>query len=271
MLQFSVDKTICRRCGECSTDCPTGIIVPDPAGYPSIAFESESLCMKCQHCLAICRDGAISILGKSPSDSLPIEKGSLPEYDKMDMLVRANRSVRHYRDADVDPKTIDQLMRTLANIPTGVNAMELTFTLVADRATMRKVQSETIAAMRSAASSNVLPERYAGMLALTDDELAPRLFRNAPHVLVVSAPASSPCPEEDVAEAIAYFRMLAACAGLGSVWWGMLRFIVSSLPAVAPLFGIPKDHIFSAALFGYPSVVYARTVQRDEGATVRRL
>jgi hypothetical protein len=227
--------------------------------------------MKCQHCLAICPDGAISILGKSPADSLPIARGGLPEYDKMDLLVRADRSVRRYRDADVDPGAIDRIMRTLANIPTGANAMELTFTLVADRATMRRVQGETIATIRGAASSKGFPERYAGMLALGDDELAKRLFRTAPHVLVVSAPATSPCPEEDVAEAIACFRLLAACAGLGTVWWGMLRWVVAGVPAVAPLFGIPEGHIFSAALFGYPSVTYARTVQRDESAVVRRL
>ena len=38
------------------------------------------------------------------------------------------------------------------------------------------------------------------------------------------------------------------------------------------MFGIPEDAThYYAMLFGIPSVKYARTVQRDDSATVKRL
>jgi hypothetical protein len=71
--------------------------------------------------------------------------------------------------------------------------------------------------------------------------------------------------------AIANFELLAASAGLGSVWWGFLRFFSSAVPEIKALLGIPEDDILSAALFGYPAIHFARTVQRDDAAVIRRI
>ena len=97
------------------------------------------------------------------------------------------------------------------------------------------------------------------------------LFRGAPHILVVSAPPDAPCASEDVTLALAYFDLLAQSAGLGTVWCGMLKMVLKTLPDLKALIGVPPGHAHYGMLFGIPAVHYARTVQRDDAAVVKRV
>jgi nitroreductase len=94
------------------------------------------------------------------------------------------------------------------------------------------------------------------------------IFRGAPHALIVSAPVDAPCPREDVALALAYFELLAYSAGLGTVWWGMLKMVLETLPELKSLFGLAPGEVYHGMLFGAPAVRYPRTVQRDDAARV---
>lgn len=94
------------------------------------------------------------------------------------------------------------------------------------------------------------------------------LFRGAPHLLVVSASTSASSPKEDIDLALAYFELLAQCAGLGTTWCGYLKFAVDAAPELRTPLGQEPQTPFYAMLFGHPNVRYARTVQRDAAATV---
>lgn len=271
MLQFWLDESRCTYCGECARDCISGIIEQHGENPPRVAAENEERCLRCQHCLAVCPSGAISILGKRPEGSLPILEGCFPSFEQLANLVRGRRSVRHYRQENVDPELLNRILSTLANVPTGANACGLTFTVIDDIEVMQRLQQKTISLIRSAAVDNAMPEPYQAMLEISDDSLRSMLFRSAPHVIVASAPPNIPCPAEDTALAIANFELLAQSAGLGSVWWGFMRMFVRFVPGIKLLFDIPEDHITSAALFGYPAIKFARTVQKDDAAVIRRI
>ena len=101
MLSFEVDLQSCTRCGECIADCPARIIVMEE-GVPTIAPDREATCYRCQHCLAICPTGAVSILGLKPSGSRPLA-GSYPDPDKLEALIRGRRSVRRYKQENLEP------------------------------------------------------------------------------------------------------------------------------------------------------------------------
>ena len=186
-------------------------------------------------------------------------------------FVRGRRSIRHYKSENVDPALIKSILRALANVPTGANACEMTFNVIDDIEIMHLFWTRAIAALKTLNESHGIPERYAHILELPDDEMTRVLFRGAPNALIVSAPPDAPCPNEDVALAIANFELLAQSAGLGSVWWGFLRLFLYLAPELKPILGIPEDHVFSACLFGYPTIKFARTVQRDDAAVVRRI
>ncbi len=271
MLNFKVDEDLCTRCGLCVQDCTNRIIEKEGNDFPRIPAEKENFCLRCQHCLAICPTGALSILGKFPADSIPIPPGAFPDFEVMNRFIRGRRSVRHYEHENVDRELIVKILASLSHAPTGANASELTFNVIEDGETLDRIGKKTVGLIKSATADSKMPKRYEPMLRLPEDVLFGMLFRGAPHVLVVTAPLSAPCANEDAAIAVAYFDLLAQSAGLGCVWWGFLRLFAHLVPEIRPLFGIPDDHAFSAALFGYPAIRFARTVQKDDAARIRRV
>jgi nitroreductase/Pyruvate/2-oxoacid:ferredoxin oxidoreductase delta subunit len=273
MLQFHVNDKLCKRCGLCAQDCIAEIIKQEGDALPRIDPALETDCLQCQHCLAICPSAAISILGKKPGDSLSLSAGNLPRLEQMERLVRGRRSVRHYRDENVDPALVSRLLATLANVPTGVNQRELTFTVIDDKAAMQRFREAIVASLAKAVGAGRIPDDsylHDAVTAYQRDK-TDIILRGAPHLLLVSAPPDAPCPNEDVALALAYFDLLAQSAGLGTVWCGLLKMTLEAAPELKPLLGLPANHAYYAMLFGPPAIRFARTVQRDEAAPIRKL
>jgi nitroreductase/ferredoxin len=273
-LDFRLDERLCTGCGLCVSDCVAGILAADAEGRPRVLPGRADGCLDCQHCLAICPGGAIAIHGREPDASRPLAQAALPGFGAMDLLVRGRRSVRQYRDENVDPALIDRLLASLDHAPTGVNCRRLTCTVIQDRAVLDRFRSrvmaaltEALAAGRLSASAGYLAERLKQWL----DQGQDVVFRGAPHLLLVSAPPDTPCPQQDVTLALAYFELLAQSAGLGTLWLGYLRRIFEALPDLKRLLGLPGDHVYYAMLFGYPAVRYARTVQREGVTRIRRV
>ena len=71
--------------------------------------------------------------------------------------------------------------------------------------------------------------------------------------------------------ALSYFELLVNSHGIGTVWNGIARAILTAvLPEFAVRLGIPEDHqIVCVMSFGKPAVKYHRTVQRP-GGVIRR-
>ena len=275
MLQFVVDGTRCTRCGQCVRDCVAKIITRSGSEIPSIRPEDESNCIKCQHCLAVCPEAAVSIFGLDPADSQPLKEDSFPALDKMLTLVRGRRSVRQYRDENVDQGLLSRLLEALGNAPTGVNRRALTFSVIDDRETMRRLRAKTYTMIAEAIASGQVPGHQSGFLqevaSAWGEKGEDTIFRGAPHLLVVSAGPDAVCPQEDVTLALAYFELMAQCAGLGTVWCGLAKWAMEAVPALKEAAGIPPDSSYYVMLFGLPAVRYPRAVQRDGSGRIRRI
>ncbi|MBU1247404.1 MAG: nitroreductase family protein, partial [Proteobacteria bacterium] len=155
MIQFKVDSERCNQCEECVRDCPRAIIEMKE-GLPTIAADKEEMCIGCQHCLTICKPGAISILGKNPDESTLL-KGNLPSPEQMETLIRGRRSTRRYKNKSVDPATISHLLEVTANAPTGVNNMGTLFTVVDDLAVMDKIRRDSYVSLEGHVDAGTLP------------------------------------------------------------------------------------------------------------------
>ena len=271
-LELTINDDLCTRCGLCTMDCPVRILEQHADDVPIIQPENEEKCMQCQHCLAVCPTGALSILGKKPEDSLPASPGQFPDVAGMERLIRGRRSVRRYQDQNVEPGLLQSLLKTVANAPTGANTRALTFNVIDDREVMQAFRMQALQALRDAMAAGRVPEQAGYLQAAVPayfDHDTDIILRGAPHVLLVSASPAALCPHEDVTLALAYFELLAQSAGLGTVWCGMLKMLLETLPGLKPLLGLPADDHYYAMLFGHPFFHYARTVQRDDAATIQ--
>jgi ferredoxin len=265
-LQFTIDRDLCIQCGACADDCPFHIIELTD-GFPALNPTREHHCIRCQHCLAVCPTGALSICGVRPEQSLPLPQ-SLPSPAQMTALIRGRRSVRRYLPEPLDSAVIDAMLHTVANAPTGKNIRQCLFTVIEDRETMDLFRRETLEGLRRAVADKRLGEglSYFRHVVTAWDQGKDIIFRNAPHLLMVSTAPTSTTPDADLLIAMSYFELLAASMGIGTLWNAMIRWALSTLDVdLYRRLGIPDDHVKGyALLFGRPAVQYHRTVQRDE-------
>jgi nitroreductase/NAD-dependent dihydropyrimidine dehydrogenase PreA subunit len=265
MLSFKINKQKCTSCGQCVSDCPAQIIAMEQGHFPFISPALEESCYRCQHCLAVCPTGAVSILGVKPENSLLITD-ILPGPDQMETLIKGRRSVRHYKDENLDPAQIQHLLEVAWHAPSGINTRKVRFTVVDDKDKLALLRNEIMAGLAKLVRDNALPEAwsyFADFVTLWEEKGIDTLFRGAPHLLIASAPKDTPTPVPDCLIALSYFELYAQSCGIGTVWDGLAKVAINDLlPETRQRLDIPDDHIIGYAMaFGKPAVSYTRTVQ----------
>lgn len=266
MINFKVNQETCIKCGLCVSDCPARIISMKD-GNPFITEENETLCYKCQHCLSVCPTASISILGYDPKASLSLT-GKLPDSAQMELLIKGRRAVRQYKAENLEPETMKQLLDVACYAPTGRNSRQVRFTVVDNRAKLLEIRDEMMAKLVKISHETGFPE---GMEFFTtyvkqwEDEGTDFIFRGAPHFIIVSAPKNIVTPVEDCLIALTTFELYAQTLGVGTVWDGLAKWLISELlPEFKTRLGIPEDHVIGYAMaFGKPAVMYSRTVQHE--------
>lgn len=264
MLNFTVDGLACTRCGQCAADCPPRIISLE-SGIPAIAPEQEASCYRCQHCLAICPTAAISILGVKPEHCTGLA-GNLPSPEALATLLKGRRSVRRYKEENLEPALLRQLLEVAWHAPTGVNSRQVRFTVVDDRLKLAEFRDNLLHGLAELSQKDALPagfERFADFPRVWRERRQDNLFRGAPHLLVTSAPQTVATPAQDCLIALAYFELYARINNIGTVWDGLAFLAITRLvPSARHWLGIPDDHVIGYCMaFGPPAVTYHRTVQ----------
>jgi nitroreductase/NAD-dependent dihydropyrimidine dehydrogenase PreA subunit len=265
MIDFVVNRQSCTRCGLCVTDCPARIIAMSAEDLPVISPEKEAVCYRCQHCLAICPTGAASILGLDPRASQPLV-GNTPEPAQLEALIKGRRSVRFYREENLPTELLQHLLEVAWHAPTGINSRQVLFTVVDDRQKLATLREEVMSGLARLVRANALPERlafFADFVRVWEEKGQDIIFRNAPHLVIATAPEQVASPQQDCLIALTYFELYAQACGVGTVWNGLAKWTINDLlPEYRDRLGIPADHVFGYAMaFGWPAHSYVRTVQ----------
>jgi Nitroreductase len=261
---FTVNALLCTKCGACVGDCVAGIIAMTDT-VPAIAPELRDGCIGCQHCLTVCPEGAVSILGLDPADSIPL-KGEYYDPARLELLIRGRRSVRQFSDEPVKTEVLDKLLEGMSYAPTGVNYRKRKVSVITNKDALAVFRDKTMFALKKAIEGNRIPEPVSWIADFADDWFSKGkdgVFRNAPHLITVSTPNDLPTGTADSLIALSYFDLLAQSYGVGTVWGGLIYAIIGILdPSLRRDLGIPDDYQPGyCMLFGNPSVHYARTAQ----------
>lgn len=264
-LNFKVDKEKCIHCGLCQKDCSPKIIEFDNENFPTIKSENESHCMKCQHCLAICPVGAISIFDKNPEDSAKCD--NYPQAEQVLNLIQSRRSFRDYRQENLDTERLEKLKDMLKYAPTGRNIHKLHFAIIDDIEVLNDFRELTYAKIKKVLASpcgNLISKKF-GRYAKAIENGNDLLFRGAPHMIVVSAPPEESCAEQDGVIALSYFELYAQSLGVGTVWCGLVQACLKAFPELCEYINIPKVYRpIYVMLFGPTDLKYTRTVQPND-------
>ena len=266
MINFKVDESKCIHCGLCSSDCPA-LIIDNQTEFPTIKEGKEDNCLKCQHCLAICPSGAISILGKEPENSIPVTN-EIPDSNEMEKLMKTRRSIRKFKPEALDKELIYQMISVASYAPTGHNDNAVRFSVVESRTEFDKLRNLVYDGIKKANEEMRIPKSMLflnNFQAMWEMKNIDVLFRDAPHLLITSAPKNCASPQLDCGIAMTYFDLLANSNGIGTLWDGFAKMVIEGvIPEVKKMIGIPEDHKIGAVLlFGKASVKYARSIQND--------
>ena len=266
MIDFNVNQETCIKCGQCVSDCPARIISMEDT-TPFITEEKEALCYKCQHCLSVCPTASISILGYDPKNSVPLT-GELPDSARMELLIKGRRAVRQYKQENLEPETMKQLLDVACYAPTGKNSGQVRFTVVNDRIKLIEIRDDIMAKLVKISHETGFPEGmefFSTYVQQWEEEGTDFVFRGAPHVIIVSAPRNIVTPVEDCLIALTTFELYAQTLGVGTVWDGLAKWVISELlPEFKIRLGIPEDHVIGYTMaFGKPAVTYSRTTQHE--------
>lgn len=268
---FVVDREKCIGCGNCVKVCAGGILSLNKSKKAEIANFKEfgwNGCWKCEHCLAVCPTGAISIFGHKPENSLPMVDCETAA-PIVDSLIANRHSCRRYKDKNVDPTIIYDLLNRLSNAPNGGNKQQVEFTLIDDKEQMKHLRKLAYSRMEELAKQGIYPkefgkESYEDMKRWEKTVRPDMLFCGAPHILIPHAPLGHGEPVQDAVIAGAYFELLCASRGLGAV---MLTFPLGALeqmPDIKAMLKIPDHHYVGMMIgFGYPEIKYTRGVQKE--------
>jgi nitroreductase/NAD-dependent dihydropyrimidine dehydrogenase PreA subunit len=264
-LAFSADPELCNRCGRCVTDCIAGILTLPDEGSVQLNSEKAGQCYQCQHCMAICPHGAISILGRDPRESLPLA-GNLPSAQSMEVLLRGRRSTRVYKPGNIPSEQIREMLDIADAAPTARNCRGGRWTVIDERSKLEVFRDKLLAGIEDAAARGTISgenARFAAFPRAWKEEHNDILFRGAPHCVVVSAPRNEAAPQVDCVIALSYFELLAHTRGVATLWDGLAyRAIVELVPEARQWLGIPEDHLIGYCMaFGLPKSPFQRTVQ----------
>jgi nitroreductase/NAD-dependent dihydropyrimidine dehydrogenase PreA subunit len=279
---FEVDKSKCIKCGRCRNVCSGVVIEYDTQGYPTLKpFERFGWrgCWRCQHCLAVCPTGAISIFHKRAADSLSLPPAEMGQY--MEQLVAGRRSCRRFLDKNVDPAILDHILDAMAAAPTGGNAQGVEYTVIDDKDRVHEIWQIAYSKMEMLAKNHVYTHSFSDFYykkmkqseqTMRKDDL---LFCGAPHLFIAHEKCSGKWAEDSKVNcniATAYFELLCNAHGLGTAIMSYPAEVLNELvPEARAMLNIPDNHYTKLMVgFGYPEIPYARGVQKDRSKKIHR-
>jgi nitroreductase/NAD-dependent dihydropyrimidine dehydrogenase PreA subunit len=270
MRLLRVDAAKCNKDGICVRECPSGIIrLEEDNGYPDIVPGGEVSCLVCGHCVAVCPTGALSH-ESIPIELSPIIKNKLAINEEQAVqFLRSRRSIRFYTDKPVEREKIQRLIEAARYAPTAGNMQLVEWLVLSDKSVINKLAGRTIAWIRQLLKDNPkaakLYPRYLSIVAAWESGLD-SVLRNAPVLVIASAPKKAVNGLVDVTLALCYLDLLAPTVGLGTCWAGLLQGAILSTPSLREVVGIPTDHSHHyPMMLGYPKVKrYTRLPERKQ-------
>ncbi|WP_298519698.1 nitroreductase family protein [uncultured Methanobrevibacter sp.] len=130
-MKLIIDEELCTACKQCMQVCIRDNIIVD-----DFAVETGSNCFECGHCMAICKQKAITLKsyeGKEDriQDYNPRE---LPVgYDDLLQFLKQRRSIRWFKNKKIDNETFDKLFEGAYYSPSAQNEQDVEFVVLDDR------------------------------------------------------------------------------------------------------------------------------------------
>ena len=280
----TVDDSTCTHCGECTRICPTEVLRLED-GRVQVHAESMFGCIACGHCMMVCPNDSVRVNGRgiSPSDLVPLA----PPEERADCkalaaLMQARRSVRSFKEEELTPELLQQIVAVAASGPMGIPPWDVGCVVIRGRDQVQALAGDIVtgytgflkifkpwllAFMRLFMKRSTYDQMSSFIVPLAKAYVEGRrqgrdlLFYNAPAVLLFH---HSPYVDASEAMIACTYAMLAAeSRGLGTTMIGAAAPIIMRNRSLCQRLGIPDGNKPAIALIvGHPAVRFRRGVVR---------
>ncbi len=287
MSEITIDKNLCSSCGSCVAICTADNF--EQAGDATPTIKEEIRCNRCGHCIALCPKDAIHIQGVDMNRIKLITSGKISE-DEMADFIASRRSIRHFKEKEVNKKTIEKLLESASMAATAKNGQDRSFVVIAGQDKVNHLEQvilkhiEKVAPGLKLLFSFLLFPPFASLFlkpqqkkllqsllgnietfknSKPDDHL---IFNNAPAVVAAYAKKDRGMNRDvfgaiHCASALEYLMMQAHAMGLGTCWIGFAMLFPKVLNKEL---SVPKGYtVYGVVTLGYPHYSFKRTVARS--------
>jgi ferredoxin len=282
--EVTVDEARCNACGLCVRVCKGAPLYLE-GGRLHVDQTRIFGCIGCGHCMTVCPNDAITVRGRDfgPEDMLTLPPvGQRADYDAFANLVLARRSVREFKEQEVEHALVERILQSASTAPMGIPPSEVGVLVFEGRAAVKAFRDDLLRvlvgwrrmfappvgwAMRpfmrredyAAMQDFVLPaiEKY-----VEGDETGEDwFFYDAPLALYFYA-----SPAADIADPYvpATYAMLAGHAlGLGSCMLGFPGYAMKQSKPLQTKYGLPPHAQQGlVVIFGHPAIKHRKALRR---------
>jgi nitroreductase/NAD-dependent dihydropyrimidine dehydrogenase PreA subunit len=274
MGKIEIDGQKCISCGECVMVCPS-IFIPEEG---RIRIVDQEHCTLCGHCLAICPVEAIDHEDLEKREFVDLPEDFKVSPDALSLFLRSRRSCRVFSEREVPREALERLIDIGRYAPSGHNSQNFEFLVIQKKELIRDLAVRTaifygnLYKMLSAPGVSIPPWLKTHMRGFRLNweyyqKGKDRIFRNAPALIIVHAPAENASSAQNCHLAMAHIIIQAQAMGLGTCIIGYFITAAERDPSIIKGLDVPeKNKIFTCCTVGYPALTFRRLVQRKPPA-----
>lgn len=284
-MKNTIDLRKCLQCKLCMEVCPCRIIGLNEEKQLHFFPERESICLECGQCMAVCKSKAIQLKGLSYDKDFTELADHKVDYTNFTHFLASRRSVRNFKQKEVETELIEQLLDSISYAPFGAHPEKMHITVVNKREKIEEalpliskfldkivtlvenpVASFIVKRSKTKEEFNTIKNHLYPIAKLENYKLehGDGISRGAPALLIFHADKGAEAHTNNAIIHATYASLAAHALGLGATMIEVITPAINTIDEVKRLWNIPKHHeAVMTLIIGYPKINYQRAIKRD--------
>lgn len=141
-----IDESTCKKCGQCAAICPAEKLTAENE-HVRVSDDGPFGFIGCGHCMIVCPEQSVTVTGSGifPGDLIPLPPHeAVATADALAALMQSRRSVRPFKDCEVERELLGGVVEMAASAPMGIPPWDVGCVIVRGREKVRELAAELV-------------------------------------------------------------------------------------------------------------------------------